>query len=87
MRKISDQLRRKGWYLFRNKKVKVDLITPRRIYFKVEGETEEHSVVYDRELNEWSCDCKYWSLKFKWCSHIYACWLWLRDKGLIKPKQ
>lgn len=45
----------------------------RRDYFKVDGETEKHSVIHDKTSGKWSCDCKFNSMKGRECSHIYAC--------------
>ena len=77
--RISRRVRAKGWYLFRNHRVALEMDSGRRLYFKVKGETDIHSVIFDREKSDWSCSCEYWTLKQKWCSHIYACWLWLKE--------
>ncbi len=81
--KLSDKVRKKGSRLFMLGRVRLELDAGRRVYFKVKGDEEEHSVVYDRERNEWSCDCKYWVLHFKWCSHIYAAYLFLKKNKKI----
>lgn len=62
----------KGYFLFRNKKVRIEMITPKRIHFKVVGASDVHQVIYSKEKNLWSCDCKYFTLKSRQCSHIYA---------------
>ena len=70
---VSKETREKGIWLFREGRVKKDMDADRRIYFTVRGETETHSVIFDKVRNEWSCDCKYNSMKGRECSHIYAC--------------
>jgi hypothetical protein len=70
---LSKEVREKGIRLFRTGCVKKELDTDRRMYFAVKGETEEHSVILDKTRNEWSCDCKFSSMKNRECSHIYAC--------------
>jgi hypothetical protein len=73
MNNISEDIKKKAQSLFEEGKVKVEFETDKRIHFKVFGRTEEHSVIFDKEKNEWSCDCKYSTLKQKECSHILAC--------------
>ena len=70
--KISTEVSNKGELLFRDGKVKRELETDKRIHFSVEGETETHSVIYDKKKDSWSCDCKWSSLKRSICSHIVA---------------
>lgn len=53
-------------------RIEKEIATDKRIHFKVLGETEEHSVVFNRQKNTWSCDCRYSSLQKKECSHIIA---------------
>lgn len=69
---ISEEVQKKGLELFEAGKVKKEIETGKRIHFKVFGETEEHSVIFDKEKNQFACDCKYFVLKQKECSHIYA---------------
>jgi len=80
---ISERIKHRGLKLFKSGKVKMDMDSGRRVYFKVMG-TEEHSVIWDREKNGWSCDCQYFSLRFKTCSHIYASKLFL-EKYRVNP--
>ena len=70
---LSKEVRDKGIRLFRTDSVKKELDTDRRAYFAVHGETEKHSVIFDKTRNMWSCDCKFNSMKGRECSHIYAC--------------
>ena len=80
MSKIS--IEKKAQSLFEEDKVKKELETGRRIHFSVEGETEQHSVIYDREKDEWTCDCKFFSLKQRECSHIKASRLHLQKSRI-----
>lgn len=75
---VSKGIKEKGCKLFEAGKVIKDLETDRRIFFRVEGETESHSVIFDKEKNELECDCQYWSLRMKTCSHTFACSLFLK---------
>ncbi|MCS7134952.1 MAG: hypothetical protein N3E38_01345 [Candidatus Aenigmarchaeota archaeon] len=73
----SWKTKRKGYWLYKEGKVKVDVETQKRIYFKVLSENE-HSVIFDKIKNQFACDCEYFSLKLKDCSHIYAVKLFLK---------
>lgn len=46
--------------------------TDKRTHFRVLGETEEHSVIFDKRKGEWTCDCRYSALTNRECSHIMA---------------
>jgi len=71
--KISKEIREKGIRLFRQGQVEKDMSTEKRVYYTVRGETEKHSVIFDKTRSAWSCDCKFHSMKGRECSHIYAC--------------
>ena len=58
--------------LVQENKVKREVENEKRAHFAVEGETEVHSVIFDKLKNEWTCDCSYNTLKGKTCSHIMA---------------
>ena len=73
--------KRKGYWLFKNGKVKKEIDTDKRIYFKVKGKTNEYSVIFDKNKNEFKCDCQFFSLKFTDCSHIIACKEFLNDQN------
>ena len=73
MRKI----REKAFKLLRENRVKKELETNLRIHFAVEGETEVHDVIFDKVRKIWSCDCRYFALHQKECSHILACKLFI----------
>ena len=70
--KTSTETLKKGQMLFEQGKVKKELETDKRIHLKVQGETDTHSVIIDKEKNKFNCDCKYFTLKGKDCSHILA---------------
>lgn len=78
MTKVSKEVREKGIRLFRTGRVKKEIDTDRRTHFVVQGETEQYSVIFDKARNVWSCDCKFYSMKGRECSHIYACKLSLK---------
>ena len=76
----SAEVKRKGARMFAEGKVRKEMEAERRSYFNVQGETEQHSVVFDKTRDGWSCDCKFSSLKNRECSHIYACKLAGKNK-------
>jgi uncharacterized Zn finger protein len=80
MEKVSKKIERKGYWLLKQGKVKKELETDKRIHFLVLGESKDHSVIFEKEKNEFRCDCEYFSLHFKPCSHVYACKLFLKSK-------
>ncbi len=75
MEKTSNEIIQKGKILFEKGKVTKDIDTEKRTYFTVEGESEKHSVIFEKEKKKWKCDCQYNSLHQKTCSHAYACML------------
>jgi len=76
--KLSKGVREKGIRMFREDRVKKEMDSEKRVYFTVEGETEKHSVIFDKTRGQWSCDCKFNSMKGRECSHIYACKLFVK---------
>ncbi len=48
------------------------LETETTVYFKVPGTDEEHEVSYNKRKDNWACDCKYFTMKASYCSHILA---------------
>jgi len=80
MQKVSWKIKRKGYWLFKNGKVKKEFENEKRIHFSVRGEGVSHSVIYDKKKNDFSCDCNYFSLKLTDCSHIIACKNFIRDQ-------
>jgi hypothetical protein len=72
MEEASNEIKVKAEILVRDGKVKKELETEKRIYFKVSGETEVHSVIFDKKTNSCNCDCRYFALNQKDCSHIIA---------------
>ena len=73
MEETSTDIRQKGRKLFAEGRVKKEVATMKRSHFKVSGETEDYSVIFDKQTEKFSCDCKYFTLKQKECSHIFAC--------------
>lgn len=69
---MEQSVSEKGKKLFEEGKVKKEVETEKRIHFKVSGETEEHSVIFDKQKMKWLCDCRYSVLRQKECSHIVA---------------
>jgi len=78
------EVERKARRLFREGRVRLDFKSEKRIYFTVYSR-EVHSVIFDKEKNEFKCDCKYFSVKQKECSHIIACKFFIKD--LERKKQ
>jgi uncharacterized Zn finger protein len=69
---MSIVIQQKGLNLFKDGKVKKEVETDKRIHFKVKGETDTHSVIFDKKSKEFRCDCKYSSLEKGICSHVVA---------------
>ncbi len=68
MKKIKED---KADDLIKNNNVRLDIKTENRIHFTVNS-NEEHSLYFDRKNITWNCDCRYFSIKEKQCSHILA---------------
>jgi len=77
---ISWRTRRKGFWLFKQNKIKKELETGKRIHFTIFSENEEYSVIYDKIKGVFSCDCSFYSLKFTDCSHIIGVKLFLEGE-------
>ncbi|MEM0481135.1 MAG: SWIM zinc finger family protein [Candidatus Aenigmatarchaeota archaeon] len=71
-------LKIKARKLVREGKVRIDLENEVRIHFTVFSK-EIHYVIFDKIKNEFSCDCKWFSLKGKECSHILAAKMYLES--------
>lgn len=65
--------------------VKVDYRTQKHVSFLVQGDNELHNVMYFDEKpddRKWQCDCKWYTLHNKICSHITAANLAVREKKI-----
>jgi hypothetical protein len=80
MEKISRRTERKGYWLFKQGKVKKDIETDKRIHFLVKSKEKDHFVIFDKIKNEFSCDCQFYSLYLKPCSHILASQMCLKEQ-------
>ncbi|MDI6825775.1 MAG: hypothetical protein QMD36_01105 [Candidatus Aenigmarchaeota archaeon] len=80
MEKFSKRTERKAYWLFKQGKVKKELETDKRIHFSLKSEDKEHFVIFDKKKNEFTCDCYYFSLHQKNCSHILASKMWLKEQ-------
>lgn len=69
---MSSIIEQKGLALFKDGRVKKEVETDKRVHFKVKGDTDTHSVIFDKKTKEFNCDCKYSSLNKGICSHIVA---------------
>ena len=76
----SEEVRKKGLQIYADGRVKKTLDTHKRTHFSVTGDTEEHSVIFDKEKNIWMCDCKYYALRGKACSHTTAAQLMMKNE-------
>ena len=80
MEKISKRTERKGYWIFKEGKVKKDIETDKRIHFLVKSKEKDHFVIFDKIKNEFSCDCEFYSLHLKPCSHIIASQMYLNEQ-------
>lgn len=76
---ISKKIKDKAYLLLKQGKISKELETEKRIYFKVLSQ-EAHSVIFDKEKNDWECDCRFFALKQKTCSHILASKLFFKKR-------
>jgi len=81
MEDVSNEIKAKGEILARDGKVRKEMETEKRIYFEVSGETDKHSVIFDKKKNKYECDCRFFALRQKECSHIAAVQFFLKDKS------
>ena len=51
------------------------------LYFYVRSGDRVHEVIYRIPTKKWLCDCEYFSIKARDCSHILACKMWLKRRG------
>ena len=49
-----------------------EMETANTVYYKVPGTEEDHEVTYHKRKNTWKCDCRHFSMKCTYCSHILA---------------
>lgn len=78
--KVSKKTERKGYWLFKQGKVKKEIETDKRIHFVVQSADKNHFVIFDKNKKEFSCDCEYYSLHLRICSHIIASQLYLKNE-------
>lgn len=52
--------------------IKKEQETDSTAYYIVPGTEEEHQVTFNKRKNTWTCDCKYYTMKACFCSHILA---------------
>lgn len=81
MSDLSWKTKKKGYWIFKDGKVIKDIENQKRIYFIVKGDQKNHSVIFDKTKGTYTCDCEFFSLKLKHCSHIYAVKLFIDDKN------
>ncbi len=81
MEKISKRTERKGYWFFKEGKVTKDIETEKRIHFVVKSNKKDHFVIFDKIKNDFSCDCEFYALHLKPCSHILASQMCLKDKN------
>lgn len=79
MMKTSRKTERKGYWLFKQGKVKKEIETDKRVHLVVQSKDKDHSVIFDKKKKEFSCDCEFYSLHLKTCSHILASQLYLKE--------
>ena len=81
MADISKRTERKGYWLYKQNMVEKQIETDRRIHFAVKTtHVKEHFVIFDKKKKEFSCDCQFYSLHLRPCSHILAAKMCLEDK-------
>ncbi len=87
MSSISWRTERKGYWFFKEGKILRETDTDKRTHFSINGDNDKYSVIYDKIKKQWSCDCQFFSLKLKKCSHVIACeYLQKEENNLNKEK-
>jgi len=81
---VSTKTERKGYWLFKNGNVIKDLETDKRVHFVVNSKDRDHFVIFDKKKKKFSCDCEYFSLHLKPCSHIVASEFLMKEKDKNK---
>lgn len=82
-REHIDRRMLKAKQLLNEGRVKLRYSAPGFFLFVVNGETDDHEVMY-RE-GKWFCDCEWNSIHPESpCSHILAAWLWLKRYAGLK---
>ncbi|HDR53736.1 MAG TPA: hypothetical protein ENN60_03670 [archaeon] len=56
------------------------------LYFKVYSGDKVYQVSFRGPKKQWLCDCQYFVIKAKTCSHVLACKLWIKEHGLPPAK-
>lgn len=65
----------KALRLFGDGAVTLDREAGGGVYFAVMG----HDIIYRLDRKRWMCDCEFFSVKAKYCSHILAVHIFLDD--------
>ncbi len=86
-KRISINLIKKGYELFKKGRIKLLVNTNKRMHFEVIGASDIHYVTYDKLSKKFTCDCQYFSLHQKECSHIIAVKLFLENVKKKSPKE
>lgn len=74
---------KKAKELARSGKVVSEGLIGSSIYFTVKSSKDRH-VIFRVPGQTWICDCEYYVLKGKECSHIIACKMFLKDQEKIE---
>ena len=86
-KRISINLIKKGYELFKKGKIRLTVNTNKRMHFEVAGTSDIHYVTYDKQSKKFTCDCQYFSLHQKECSHIIAVKLFLENIKKKNPEK
>lgn len=70
--------------LFEDGAVTLDRHAGGSAYFAVKGSREAHDIIYRLDRKRWMCDCEFFSLKTKYCSHILAVHLFLESRNPLQ---
>lgn len=76
---MRESIKNKAIRLFKENKVKL-LSINRNIILEVEGSEHKHLVIFGEK--GCSCDCTYWTLTGKLCSHILAAIIFLEQNNI-----
>ncbi len=74
---LSKAVVEKAERLLREGAVTLDREAGGSVYFAAGG----HDIIYRLAQKKWMCDCEFFSVKTKYCSHILAVHLFLESKN------
>lgn len=83
LNKAHMSIYRKAKKILDNNNVTIEATTGNAVYFDVKVKDKVYNVFYLIRLNKWNCNCRWFSLKVKNCSHIIACKSFIQNRRIL----